>query len=119
VKGIGSLYLFVGLLATSRLQEGVAYTLDNPASLAPMIAFSVSGWAGENFVMLLVKRFGTVVTVTTTSGRKAVTIALSFVIYPKPFSWGYLVGFGLIFVGIFQGLRSKHSQKKQNIAAQV
>ena len=115
VKGIGSVYLLVGLSISSKLMEGVGYTKQNPFSLVPMLAFAVSGWAGENFVMRLVQRFGTVVTVTTTSVRKAFTIALSFLIYPKPFGWGYVIGFGLIGLGIFLGVSAKQPKSRVTI----
>jgi len=64
--------------------------------------------------MAVIKRFGALIAVITTSLRKMLTIILSFLIYPKPFSFAYAIGLILVFAGI--GLESyiKNEQAIQN-----
>ena len=46
--------------------------------------------------MTLVKRFGGVTAVVLTTARKAMTILLSFLLFPKGFSWLYIYGSSLV-----------------------
>lgn len=50
--------------------------------------------------MTLVKEFGALMAVTVTSCRKVVSIAASFILYPKPFTYVYLFGGLQVFAGI-------------------
>ena len=51
-----------------------------------------------NVVLELVQTFGALTTVTVTTLRKAVSMIVSFVFFPKPFSMGYIWG-GVIILG--------------------
>lgn len=48
--------------------------------------FSLSGYLGIQFVLTLVRTCGATLAATVTTARKAITIALSFVFFTKPFS---------------------------------
>lgn len=48
--------------------------------------FSLTGYLGIQFVLTLVRTCGAPLAATVTTARKAVTIALSFVFFDKPFS---------------------------------
>lgn len=48
--------------------------------------FSLSGYLGIQFVLTLVRMCGATLAATVTTARKAVTIALSFLFFSKPFS---------------------------------
>lgn len=48
--------------------------------------FSLSGYLGIQFVLTLVRTCGATLAATVTTARKAVTIALSFLFFSKPFS---------------------------------
>jgi adenosine 3'-phospho 5'-phosphosulfate transporter B3 len=48
--------------------------------------FSVSGYFGVQVVLTLVRTCGALVAVTVTTARKAVTMALSFLMFTKPFT---------------------------------
>eukprot|EP00301_Raphidiophrys_heterophryoidea_P025093 c8336_g1_i1.p1 GENE.c8336_g1_i1~~c8336_g1_i1.p1 ORF type:complete len:446 (-),score=85.10 c8336_g1_i1:1220-2557(-) len=100
VKGLGCLYLIVVTAATQQLTVGVVHCISHPNTLPRIAAFCAAGWIGESFVMTMVKQFGAVVTVTTTSARKVLTIFLSFLIFPKPYTHAYLLGGILIFGAI-------------------
>jgi adenosine 3'-phospho 5'-phosphosulfate transporter B3 len=112
-KTIGCCYLLIIVILTNQLISGLDYCASDPYRMFPILLFSISGWFGENFVMLMVKRFGAVATTTTTSARKAVTIIFSFILFPKPFSHVYTLGFFMIFSAIGVGLYQKiHSARK-------
>mmetsp|Transcript_47307 Transcript_47307/g.102728 ORF Transcript_47307/g.102728 Transcript_47307/m.102728 type:complete len:195 (-) Transcript_47307:574-1158(-) len=87
--GVGAIYLFIVCFLNDQLTGGVIVCFKSPHVLFLILAFSVSGYFGVSFVMTLVGRFGAVIAVTVTSCRKALTIFLSFVFFPKPFSATY------------------------------
>mmetsp|Transcript_47310 Transcript_47310/g.102736 ORF Transcript_47310/g.102736 Transcript_47310/m.102736 type:complete len:207 (-) Transcript_47310:574-1194(-) len=99
--GVGAIYLFIVCFLNDQLTGGVIVCFKSPHVLFLILAFSVSGYFGVSFVMTLVGRFGAVIAVTVTSVphrplspfrsscRKALTIFLSFVFFPKPFSATY------------------------------
>jgi drug/metabolite transporter (DMT)-like permease len=62
---------------------------------------------GLSWVATFVKRFGTVVTMMTTSSRKVITVTLSYIAFPKPVSGGHFVGGGLVFIAIVMELYMK------------
>ncbi|ELW71750.1 Adenosine 3'-phospho 5'-phosphosulfate transporter 2 [Tupaia chinensis] len=49
--------------------------------------FSLTGYFGISFVLALIKIFGALLAVTVTTGRKAMTIVLSFIFFAKPFTF--------------------------------
>lgn len=53
-----------------------------------------------SFHMNVVKKYGAVVAVLVASGRKAMTLILSFLLFPKPFSWFYPFGALLVLGGL-------------------
>jgi len=109
-KIIGLIYLFSALIVKQELFSAFAFCARNPNSYLYIIAFSVIGCIGEQFVMAVIKRFGALIAVITTSLRKMLTIVLSFIIYPKPFSLAYALGLILVFAGI--GLESYIKNEK-------
>ena len=80
-----------------------------------MLGFGIVGVFGENFIMGLVKRFGAVATVTTTTVRKGFSLVLSFVLFPKPFNVGYVLGAGIMLSGVGMNV----ALKNEALAARV
>ena len=76
---------------------------------APFIVFifSATGFAGVSAVAALTKRFGALVAALTTTARKAVTIALSFLLFPKPFCAQHLVGAAVFLCAVVLKAREK------------
>jgi len=58
--------------------------------------YTVLSYISISCYMTLVKRFGGVSAVVLTTARKAMTILLSFVLFPKGFSWLYVAGSVLV-----------------------
>ncbi|KAJ4925607.1 hypothetical protein JOQ06_018333 [Pogonophryne albipinna] len=59
----------------------------------------------------LIKLFGALVAVTVTTGRKAMTVVLSFMFFAKPFTFQYIWAGLLVLFGIFLNVYSKNSDK--------
>jgi len=53
---------------------------------------AVMGYISVMFVLLLIAHFGATTTEIVKSTRKVVSIILSFLIYPKPVTWKYILG---------------------------
>jgi adenosine 3'-phospho 5'-phosphosulfate transporter B3 len=70
--------------------------------------------------MNIVKRFGGVAAVLVATGRKGMTLVLSFVFFPKAFSWFYVAGAVLVLGGLLLSslhkIYSKNKQHKQKLS---
>ena len=87
----------IAFTTTGDLQTAVSYALANPHALFLMIIYTFLAYIAITFHMALVKEFGGIVTVLVGNTRKAITIALSFVLFPKPLSIYYAFGGVLVF----------------------
>ncbi|KAG7373174.1 UAA transporter family protein [Nitzschia inconspicua] len=64
--------------------------------------------------MNVVRRFGGVAAVLLATGRKGMTLVLSFIFFPKAFSWYYVMGAILVLGGLLvSSLAKVNSKKKQ------
>ena len=109
-KSFGVLISFFVCLCAGQL-TCIVYMLTNPQSIVPLFIFCFSGVVGENFVMIMVKTYGALVTVTTTSMRKAVTIMFSFILFPKPVNSSYMLGVFLVLAGMVMNIYVKKGGK--------
>jgi adenosine 3'-phospho 5'-phosphosulfate transporter B3 len=64
--------------------------------------------------MSVVKRFGGVTAVLLATGRKGMTLVLSFILFPKAFSWFYPVGAILVLGGLLSSSLVKIRAKRRN-----
>ncbi|CAB1349705.1 unnamed protein product, partial [Coregonus sp. 'balchen'] len=103
---IGFVYILTGLLGAGGLGPAHPVTTYGYAFF-----FSLTGYFGISFVLALIKLFGALVAVTVTTGRKAMTIVLSFMFFSKPFTFQYLWGGLLVLFGIFLNVYSKNKDK--------
>lgn len=87
----------IAFSATGDLQEAISYTLNNPHALYLMTIYTFLAYIAITFHMSLVKEFGGIITVLVGNTRKAITIVLSFVLFPKPLSIYYAFGGVLVF----------------------
>lgn len=65
-----------------------------------LLFYSVVAYWAIQFHIRIVQRYGSVVAVLVSNLRKIGTIALSFLVFPKPFSWFYVWGTILVFGGV-------------------
>lgn len=83
--------------ASGDLPAAMAYALANPYALWLLAIYTVVAYVAITFHMVLVKEFGGITTVLVGNTRKALTIVLSFVFFPKPTSVLYGLGTILVF----------------------
>lgn len=82
---------------TGDLQQAFGYMFSNPHALFVMLTYTFLAYIAITFHMSLVKEFGGIVTVLVGNTRKAITIVLSFLLFPKPVSWLYVLGGVFVF----------------------
>jgi len=109
---IGFVYILIGELAFGNLVAATRFWLKHPVeTFGYAFMFSLTGYAGINIVLHLVKYYGALIAVTVTTCRKAVTIVLSFIFFTKPFTFQYLWSGLLVLIGIYLNLLSKNRDK--------
>ncbi|XP_057679733.1 adenosine 3'-phospho 5'-phosphosulfate transporter 2 isoform X2 [Corythoichthys intestinalis] len=109
---IGFVYILTGLTCVGGLGPAVAFCSKEPLkTYGYAFLFSLSGYFGISFVLALIKLFDALVAVTVTTGRKAMSIVLSFVFFTKPFTFQYIWGGLLVLFGIFLNVYSKNRDK--------
>lgn len=71
---------------------------------------SVTGYLGIQVVLTLVRNTGATTAVTVTTTRKAMSIAVSFIFFTKPFTMQYVWSGLIIVFGIYLNVYSKKSK---------
>lgn len=113
----GSLLLLAACLATGELSAALAFINVNFAAsravpLVSLGAFATCGYCGVLCVTSLTRRFGPLVASLTTTARKAVTLVLSFALFPKPVNSGHFVGAALFIAGIVVKAVAPHQRRR-------
>jgi adenosine 3'-phospho 5'-phosphosulfate transporter B3 len=70
----------------------------------------VTGYLGIQVVLTLVRTSGATTAVTVTTTRKALSIAISFIFFSKPFTQQYIWSGLIIVLGIYLNVYSKRSK---------
>ena len=78
----------------------IAFAKGNQKLLAFMAVYTFVAYIAISVHMNVVKRFGGVAAVVLATGRKGMTLILSFVLFPKQFSWFYVAGAILVLGGL-------------------
>jgi solute carrier family 35 (adenosine 3'-phospho 5'-phosphosulfate transporter), member B3 len=94
---------FFGLIAFARTSETACYYL---------VIYTFVSYVAVSFHMTVVRRFGGVTAVLLATGRKGMTLVLSFLIFPKAFSWFYVIGAVLVLGGLLLSSLVKIQRKK-------
>jgi solute carrier family 35 (adenosine 3'-phospho 5'-phosphosulfate transporter), member B3 len=87
----------IAFIPTGDLPVAFNYAMANPYALQLFIIYTFLAYIAITFHMALVKEFGGIVTVLVGNTRKAITIVLSFLLFPKPLSIYYAFGGVLVF----------------------
>lgn len=99
--GIGSVCMFVVSIAKMEFIPAIEQWFTRPFySYISCLIYSLLGYAGIFSVYSLIREFDALLTVTVTTLRKAFNVVLSFILFPKPFSVGYLLSGFIIFTGV-------------------
>jgi adenosine 3'-phospho 5'-phosphosulfate transporter B3 len=79
-----------------------------------MTMYTAVAYFAISMHMSVVKRFGGVAAVVLATARKGMTLMLSFLIFPKAFSWFYVFGALLVLGGLLASSLFKIKKKKEN-----
>lgn len=90
-------FMTVFFTLTGDLGTALTYALANPHALYLMSIYTIIAYVAITFHMALVKEFGGITTVLVGNTRKALTICMSFLLFPKPVSYLYVLGGILVF----------------------
>jgi adenosine 3'-phospho 5'-phosphosulfate transporter B3 len=85
-----------------------------------MGVYTFVAYIAISFHMTVVKRFGGVAAVVLATGRKGMTLVLSFILFPKAFSWYYVLGAIMVLGGLmFHSLLNIHNKQKKKKALEL
>ncbi|CAM9277443.1 unnamed protein product, partial [Phaeothamnion confervicola] len=97
----GTVLVLLSNVWTGELWEGLEFMRGSGwGAVFVVMLFAGAGFLGVSCVAALTKRFGALVCAITTTARKAATLLLSFVLFPKPISFGHYTGAALFIAGL-------------------
>merc|ERR1712146_584434 len=117
------LIMIFSMTASGDLTGAVSYAINsvgtsNESIINYMVIYALLAYLAISFHMQMVKSFGSVAAVLVGNSRKTMTIMLSFIVFPKPFSWNYVIGGALVlgsltYSGILKTRKSKLKEKEK------
>lgn len=114
---IGSFYTFFVSLISGQLYRGIRCCIQYPSMIFYLACFAFLGSIGVQFVYLLMKAFDSLVTVMVTSVRKAMTVCLSFILFPdKKFTLLHFLSILMITFGMFMNFIGKRHKNVNDFA---
>lgn len=93
--------LLAALAAAGQLAEPLAFLATNSRAALLVAAEATCGFVSASFYMFAIRHFGIVAVVSASLLRKCATLAVSFLLFPKPFGWRYVVAAVLVFGGVW------------------
>jgi hypothetical protein len=81
-----------------------------------MTVYTFVAYIAISLHMTVVKRFGGVAAVVLATARKGMTLVLSFILFPKAFSWYYVLGAVLVLGGLLLSSLIKIHNKNKKVA---
>ena len=91
----------------------IAFAKSNNKLLTYMFVYTFVAYIAISIHMTVVKRFGGVAAVVLATARKGMTLILSFVLFPKAFSWMYVLGATLVLGGLLVSSLARIYGKKE------
>mmetsp|Transcript_18642 Transcript_18642/g.40045 ORF Transcript_18642/g.40045 Transcript_18642/m.40045 type:complete len:358 (+) Transcript_18642:176-1249(+) len=92
---------FVVLYFTGELWDAVEHSLRHTNTVPCICIFSVLGYITVSLILLIIKGFGATNAEIVKSMRKVCQVAVSFTLFPKPFSWKYAAGGMLVALALY------------------
>jgi adenosine 3'-phospho 5'-phosphosulfate transporter B3 len=102
---------------SGHIRGALNFVITSPVNGLLILLYSFVAYWAINFHIRVVQRHGSVVAVLVGNLRKAGTIALSFIAFPKPFSWLYVWGTILVFGGLTTTAYFKESKRRQRASS--
>lgn len=99
----------------------VKHAMEDRQLMMYMIIYTTIAYVAISAFMSIVKRFGAVVGVLLSTARKGMTLVLSFLLFPKAFSWCYAVGAALVLGGLMASslMKQRKKAKKQGMESKL
>ena len=95
------------------LMGTISYAKNNSKLCQYLAVYTFVAYIAISFHMSIVKRFGGVAAVLVATGRKGMTLVLSFLFFPKAFSWLYVLGAVLVLGGLAMASIAKIREKNR------
>jgi adenosine 3'-phospho 5'-phosphosulfate transporter B3 len=106
------------LVASGDLSSLYTFALSSNTAAFYLICYTCVSYLAITLHMTTIKAFGGVTTVLIGTARKAMTIVLSFVFFPKEFSWYYVAGTVLVLGGLANAELEKARDKSPPLPPQ-
>jgi solute carrier family 35 (adenosine 3'-phospho 5'-phosphosulfate transporter), member B3 len=103
-------------LASGDLLKVLGQMSENRQLTIYFAIYTLISYVAVSAHMMVVKRYGGVAAVLVATGRKAMTLILSFLLFPKGFSWFYPVGALLVLGGLLLQSLLKTKKKERGIS---
>lgn len=103
----------VTTLASGTLPAAMKLAFSDRQLAMYMIVYTGISYIAISTFMMIVKKYGGVAAVLLATARKAMTLILSFLLFPKAFSWYYVVGATLVLGGLLTVSMMKLNKKKK------
>jgi adenosine 3'-phospho 5'-phosphosulfate transporter B3 len=97
---VGSMLMFFATLSSGELQSALAFCADQWLTIVVLLAYGTVGYVGVRWYLTAVRCFGVVSAQCIATVRKMLTILVSFLLFPKPFSVRYLSAMAFVMCGI-------------------
>ena len=108
LSNLGSfLFVLLFILVTGELVSFLHYVHETPSMILWLLAQCLSAYCGLRCYLGVIKNLGGVAGVLATSGRKVITLVLSFLLFRKPFTSQHAIAFSLLFLGVAMNLAVK------------
>jgi solute carrier family 35 (adenosine 3'-phospho 5'-phosphosulfate transporter), member B3 len=91
----------------------IQFARKTPILRVYMCVYTFIAYIAISVHMTVVKRYGGVTAVLVATVRKALTLVLSFIVFPKKFSWLYVIGAGLVLGGLTVSSLAKMADRQK------
>lgn len=92
----------------------VNFCKEHPIIYVYFVLRTILVYAGVLCFVAIIKRFGVVVATTTTTVRKVLSVVLSFILFPKPFSFAYVIAGAVFCFGTYLNVLAKKSSRSKH-----
>eukprot|EP01113_Clastostelium_recurvatum_P022238 TRINITY_DN2648_c0_g1_i1.p1 TRINITY_DN2648_c0_g1~~TRINITY_DN2648_c0_g1_i1.p1 ORF type:complete len:441 (+),score=76.09 TRINITY_DN2648_c0_g1_i1:126-1325(+) len=117
--GFGALQILPWILFNGEFFAGIEFCRNNTDVLLQVGANCLLSYVGILLVLGLVKISSALTAVIVTSSRKALTVVFSFILFAKPFSVFYPLGFLVFFTGIALNVYAKNAEGIKTIVSTI
>jgi adenosine 3'-phospho 5'-phosphosulfate transporter B3 len=116
---IGTGILAIVMVVTGEIGPAFNYCVEYLRIYLKIGVLSVLGYLGAVTLLTLIKSYGLFIAMSVANTRKLFTIVLSFLMFPKPFSFTYVVASGFAFAGIGLNIYIKNWEEVHILIARL